>query len=121
MKTALKIVVAGLFAAGCTAAPAARDTREECHVGTYHLHDGSDVDIGAVDESKNLRWRRKDGTSGELTEQPDGSWTSTFGWTSRPDGKRVSFSECSKGEITFAGVSGGRLPLKITETRFQGD
>ena len=65
-----------------------------CQIGTYHLEDGTDVDIGATD-GRHLRWRRWDGTTGELTETGDGNWTSTLGWTKRPDGKRVSFSDCA--------------------------
>jgi len=100
-------------ATGATANPSGN-----CRVGIYHLQDGSDVDIGLGNDA-HLRWRRKDGTSGELTETSDGTWTSTLGWTSRDDGKRVAFSDCSKGELTFAGVKGQRIALATTETRFQ--
>lgn len=96
---------------------AAEDMSGDCRIGIYHLRDGSDVDI-APSEGAHLRWRRKNGTSGELTET-DGTWTSTLGWTSRPDGVRVSFSECDKGEITFGGVKGQRISLATTVTRFQ--
>jgi uncharacterized protein len=120
MKTAVRIVAATCFALASYSATAADDATANCRIGIYHLSDGSDVDIGQGQES-HLRWRRKDGTSGELTETTDGTWTSTFGWTSRPDGKRVSFSECGKGAITFAGVKGERIALAVTDTRFQGD
>ena len=50
----------------------------------------------------------------------DGSWTSTLGWTQRPDGKRVSFSDCAKGEIRFDGVKGKQIAFDVTETKFQG-
>ena len=120
MKTAVKIVAATCFALANYSATAAQDTTANCRIGIYHLRDGSDVDIGQGKDS-HLRWRRKDGTSGELTETTDGTWTSTFGWTSRPDGKRVSFSACGKGAITFAGVKGQRIALAVTNTRFQGD
>src|SRR5207244_9459986 len=86
---------------------------------TYHLQDGADVDIGATDGS-HLRWRLKDGTTGALTEASDGSWTGTLGWTERPDGKRVSFSDCAKSEIHFDGVEGKRITFDVTETKFQG-
>ena len=63
-----------------------------CHVGTYRLSDGSDVDVGPDDEY--LQWRMKDGTTGELAATTDGNWFSTLGMTRRPDGKRVSFGDC---------------------------
>jgi uncharacterized protein len=89
-----------------------------CHVGTYRLSDGRDVDVAPSD--KNLRWYMKDGTTGELTPTADGSWSSTFGWTGRPDGKRVSFGDCTVGNIRFDGVEGRRLAFDVFETRFQG-
>jgi uncharacterized protein len=91
---------------------------ENCRVGIYHLSDGSDVDIGLGNDA-HLRWRRKDGTSGELTETSDGTWTSTLGWTERTDGKHVAFPDCNKGQITFAGVKGQRIALTVTETHFR--
>src|ERR1700679_102378 len=68
-----------------------RDRTRDCHIGIYRLQSGGEVDVGATD-GDHLRWRRKDGTSGRLTEAGDGTWTNTFGWTDRPDGKRVSFA-----------------------------
>lgn len=112
MKSAVKIVAAACFALPNYSATAANDITANCRIGIYHLRDGSDVDIGQGKDS-HLRWRRKDGTSGELTETANGAWTSTFGWTSRSDGKRVSFSECGKGAITFAGVKGERIALAV--------
>jgi len=92
--------------------------RAGCHVGTYALRGGGDVDIGLADES-HLRWRRKDGTSGLLTET-HGRWTSTLGWTGRPDGKRVTFGKCEAGRIVFDGTPGSRVAFDITETTFEG-
>lgn len=89
-----------------------------CHVGTYHLSDGRDVDIGPDDE--NLGWHMKDGTVGELTPTADGSWSSTLGMTGHPDGKRVSFGDCTAGKIRFDGVEGNRIAFDVFETRFQG-
>jgi uncharacterized protein len=115
-----RALAALLLMVTCNAAlAAAADVTPNCHIGVYHLRDGSDVDI-APGESPHLRWRRKDGTSGELTEAANGSWTSTLGWTSRPDGKQVSFTACPQGGITFAGVSGQRIKLEVTDSRFQG-
>jgi uncharacterized protein len=89
-----------------------------CHVGTYHLSDGRDVDIAPADEK--LRWRMKDGTSGQLTPMADGSWSSALGWTERPDGKRISFGECNADQIYFDGVEGHRILFDVVETHFQG-
>jgi uncharacterized protein len=89
-----------------------------CHVGTYRLSDGRDVDVGPDDE--NLEWRMKDGTTGELTATTDGGWSSTLGMTGRPDGKRVSFGDCTTGKIRFDGVEGRRMAFDVFETSFQG-
>lgn len=97
---------------------AAEDTTGDCRIGLYRLSDNSDVDIAPSDAGR-LRWRRKDGTSGALTRNADGSWSSTLGWTERPDGKRVSFSKCEAGEIRFDGLKGKRIPFDVTDTRFQ--
>ncbi|HEX7116018.1 MAG TPA: alpha/beta fold hydrolase [Steroidobacter sp.] len=98
----------------------AAETTGDCRIGIYRLSDGSDVDIAPSDEGR-LRWRRKDGTSGSLSLNPDGSWSSSLGWTGRPDGKRVTFSECEAGEIRFDGLKGERLAFDITETDFQSE
>ena len=108
------VAVLGVFLSPLANAMAAQD----CHVGIYQLRKGGDVDIGATDGG-HLRWRRKDGTSGLLTQSPDGSWTSTLGWTERPDGKRVAFSDCDAGRITFDGVPGERIALDVSDTTFQ--
>ena len=108
-----------MFALAAESAPASDDLTGDCRIGTYHLQDGADVDIGAT-EGPHLRWRRPDGTTGVLTKESDGSWTSTIGWTQRPDGKRVSFSDCASGEINFDGVKGKRIAFDVTETKFQG-
>jgi len=118
---ALLLVGVALFpfsVSGLGSAPA-KEGVGDCHVGSYRLNDGSEVDIGNADDGK-LRWRRKDGTTGALTRSPDGSWRSTLGWTDRTDGVDVSFADCAKGTITFAGVAGRRLEFDITQTRFKG-
>lgn len=119
MKIAVAVGVTAIFALAAKSALAADDRTGDCRIGTYHLQDGTDVDIGATD-GPHLRWRRRDGTTGKLTETSDGSWTSALGWTERPDGKRVSFSDCAKGEISFDGVKGKRIAFDVTETKFQG-
>lgn len=101
-------------------AHAAGNLAGNCHIGAYRLADGTLVDIGATDRATDLRWRRVDGTTGLLKPHPDGTWTSMLGWTGRPDGKNVRFSDCRDGQITFAGMVGKRLAFDITNTRFQG-
>jgi uncharacterized protein len=119
MKIAAAFVMTAMLVLAAQGAIAADDLTGDCRIGTYHLKDGTDVDIGPTD-GPHFRWRRKDGTAGALTESSDGSWTSTLGWTERPDEKRVSFSDCARGEITFDGVKGKRIVFDVTETKFQG-
>ena len=90
----------------------------DCPVGIYQLHDGSKLDVGAS-RGNHLRWSKEDGTTGLLTKGVNGVWTSTLGWTGRPDGKRVSF-DCDQDTIDFAGVPGRGIPLGVTNVTFQG-
>src|SRR5689334_21898579 len=99
----LLLCIGVLFAAAIPA----RAREMHCAIGTYRLADGSAVDIGSAD-STHLRWRRMNGTTGELTRADDGWWTSTLGWTGRPDGKRVRF-DCARDAIDFSGRSGRRI------------
>lgn len=101
-------------------AHASQDPAVHCHIGAYRLGDGSLVDIGATDPTSALRWRRVDGTTGLLTRRPDGAWTSTRGWTGRPDRITVRFSDCRDGGITFDGMTGRRIAFDVTNARFQG-
>lgn len=112
------VFIAILIALAFSGTVSARDRASDCRIGIYQLNDGSKVDVGAAD-GDHLRWRKEDGTTGELTQGTNGVWTSTLGWTGRPDGKRVSF-DCSKGTITFAGVPGKRIPLEVTNVTFEG-
>ncbi|HET6555030.1 MAG TPA: alpha/beta hydrolase [Dyella sp.] len=105
-----------LFAALLAGAPAVAD----CHVGAYRLADGSSLDIGPSDEGT-LRWRRIDGASGKLKRADGDTWTSTYGWTGRADGKEVTFTDCSKGEIRFGGMTGKRIPFEVHEVTFTGE
>ena len=91
----------------------------DCRIGAYRLSDGGVVDIGPSD-GPTLRWRRFDGTTGALREAPDGTWTSTLGWTGRPDGKTVSLSDCAAGDIDFDRLTGQRIAFDVTDTVFQG-
>jgi len=86
-------------------------------LGTYRLTDGGILDI-ASSEGETLRWRRFDGTTGALTKTRDGNWTSSLGWTGRPDGKSVRLSECTTGSISFDGMEGRRIAFDVTETAF---
>lgn len=110
---------AALSVAALLPAFAQADTTGDCHIGPYHLSDHSMVDI-APTSGDTLRWRAFDGSTGALKQQADGSWTSTYGWTDRPDGKTVSFSDCASGDIRFAGQAGHRIGLDVTETSFTG-
>ena len=103
-----------MFAFGAAAPAFAAD----CRIGLYELTRGGAIDITPASDSK-LRWRRPDGTSGELTEGQNGIWSSTAGWTGRDDGRRVSFSDCAAGRLRFDGVDGLRVPLDTREQRFE--
>lgn len=103
----------------CGAAHAADSSTSNCNVGAYRLGDGSVVDVGPSDGA-HLRWRREDGATGLLTSHADGTWTSTLGWTDRPDGIKVAFSDCAKGRIDFNGTRGQRIAFDVTNVRFQG-
>jgi len=98
--------------------PAARASEAmDCHIGAYRLSGGGIVDI-APSEGNTLRWRRFDGTTGALTETAGGEWTSSYGWTGRPDGKSVRFSACEAGRINFDGKEGRRIKFDVTDTTF---
>jgi len=118
-RAALLFALATLVMLGGVAR-ASSNPAENCYIGAYQLTDGSIVDIGATDPASSLRWRRVDGTTGLLTRQPDGAWMSTRGWTGRPDGSIVRFSDCRDGRITFDGMTGHRIAFDIVNTRFQG-
>ncbi|HEY1229702.1 MAG TPA: alpha/beta fold hydrolase, partial [Ramlibacter sp.] len=112
------------FVALHAAAPVdAADTKaaptDACQTGSYRMHDGSTLDIGPG-ASGALRWRRPDGRTGALVAQGDGAWTSTLGWTDRPDGHRLAMPDCASGAIRFDDVDGQRQALVQTDTRFQG-
>ena len=114
----IELLLVGILLGAAQVGAAAADIgRTDCHVGTYRFANGPDVDIGRGNEDK-LRWRRQDGTSGELTHTSDGSWSSTLGWTGRPDGIRVLFPPCGGDGIRFDGQQGTRIAFDVTETRF---
>lgn len=117
MKHALLAALAatGILAPLAHAAPAFGD----CRVGTYSLPDGDVVDIAHA-SADTLRWRRFDGTTGALTESTGGTWTSTSGWTGKPDGIQVRF-DCDHDAVEFGGARAPRVPLDVTDTRFEID
>src|SRR6185437_2126242 len=117
MTSWLFVLVIATFASGM--AHAAGASVGNCHVGAYRLGDGSVVDVGPS-EGAHLRWRRDDGTTSKLTSQADGTWTSTLGWTDKPDGIKVTFSDCARGHIDFGGKRGQRIVFDVTNTHFKG-
>jgi uncharacterized protein len=97
---------------------AAADVTKDCHIGSYRLSDGKALDIAPSDDDT-LRWRMFSGETGQLHRRKNGTWSSTYGWTGRPDGKIVSFSDCGTGEITFEKERGKRIAFDVTDTTFQ--
>ena len=94
-----------------------------CEVGIYRMADGTTLDIAPADPG--LRWRTLDGRTGALTPQghspqDNSRWSSTLGWTGRPDGHQISIPDCGRGDIRFDDVTGRRLSLIQIDTRFQG-
>jgi dienelactone hydrolase len=81
------------------------------------LSDGRTIDI-APSDNNSLRWRTFAGETGHLHPQANGAWTSTYGWTDRPDGKTVSFSACDKGAISFGNEPGRRIVFDVSDTVF---
>ncbi len=90
-----------------------------CEIGSYRMADGTNLDIGPAAAGQ-LRWRKTDGRTGALKPQGEGRWTSTLGWTDRPDGHVVTIPDCGTGAIRFDDMTGKRVPLIQMETRFQG-
>ncbi len=116
------LIVCGLSVVSVGAALAGRveaGTNDSCQKGTYRFSDGEIVDI-ARSEGETFRWRKFDGTTGVLHKKDDGSWTSTLGWTDRPDGHTASFTRCATGEIEFDGKNAHRIPFDVTVTVFEG-
>ena len=118
IRAATAIVLCGLCVSFLQSAAA--DKAKDCHIGSYRLADGRIVDI-AQSDNDTLRWRMFTGESGQLHPKKDGVWTSTYGWTNRPDGKSVSFSECDKGEIMFGGEPGKQIAFDVSETTFESN
>lgn len=109
-----------IVASACLTASPVLAEPLDCHIGVYRLAGGAVLDVGAADGGA-LRWRRFDGESGALAPGAGGAWTSSYGWTGRPDGRTVRFSDCAAGRIDFAGLAGRRIPLAATETTFRSN
>ena len=92
---------------------------DDCQIGAYRVADGEIVDI-ARSEGSTFRWRKFDGSTGALHQNEGGSWTSTLGWTDRPDGHTASFTGCANGEIEFDGKKAHRIPFDVTDIMFEG-
>ncbi|MBL6938409.1 MAG: alpha/beta hydrolase [Alphaproteobacteria bacterium] len=105
--------VAAVLVSGSAAWPA-----DDCHVGSYRFANGAVIDLAPTDEGT-LRWRMFDGTVGTLHPK-DGSWTSTLGWTDRPDGHAIELPDCARGKISFDGRTATRIAFDVTETTFIG-
>lgn len=111
---AARNLLAGIVLLSCAMPARAAD----CRIGAYALDvDGTAIDI-APSRADTLRWRRIDGGSGELAQAQDGIWTSTRGWTGKPDGHRVAFHGCDR--LEFDGKPAHRVALSVRESTFAG-
>jgi pimeloyl-ACP methyl ester carboxylesterase len=117
LPTTLATIALAIASATATAASPSPTTSVDCHVGSYRLDDGRVVDI-APSTAGHLRWRLTDGTTGELTSSAGNAWTSTLGWTERPDGHRLVFGDCAPGTIRFDANAGTRIRLAVSESNF---
>jgi uncharacterized protein len=96
----------------------AAEVAKTCPIGLYRFKDGRTVDVASLDDNT-LRWLMFTGERGQLHPQPDGSWSSTYGWTSRSDGKKIAFSKCDSGEMTFEKELGRRVEFEVHDSTFQ--
>lgn len=117
--TAILLALGGVASVGAQVPASDPVQSAPCEVGSYLMADGTSLDI-APGAPGQLRWRRLDGRTGALSPQGKGRWTSTLGWTGRPDGHRVTFSDCEQGELRLDNIAGQRQPLIQVDTRFQG-
>ena len=113
-----RVLIVAVSAAFLLPALAYADTISECRIGAYRLGDSTLVDIAPSDDGT-LRWRKFDGTTGKLHKAADDTWTSTYGWSDRPDGKTVSFSACPSKDIHFDKIPGHQIDFDVAETTFE--
>ena len=116
MRPVSSLIAAAALLTGPLTAHAANSVGD-CHIGAYRFADGAVVDL-APTGGADLRWRRFDGATGALRKGADGTWTSLYGWTERPDGKAVALADCAKGEIRFDGRTGRRIAFDVTDVPF---
>jgi uncharacterized protein len=116
---AIVLAIGGVMPAAAQVSPSSPAPAQPCEIGSYLMTDGTALDIAPGSAGK-LWWSRPDGRIGSLTSQGKGRWTSTLGWTDRPDGHTVTIPDCKRGEIRFDDVTGRRVPLVQVDTRFQG-
>src|SRR5262245_22713966 len=116
-------LIVSVFSATCIGAVIAGESRTgtaaHCQIGTYRFSDGEIVDI-APSEGDMFRWRKLDGSTGVFHKKEEDFWTSTLGWTNRPDGHTASFTRCATGEIEFDGKKAHRIAFDVTDTLFEG-
>ena len=116
-------LIVSVFSATCIGAVIADESRTGtpayCQIGTYRFSDGEIVDI-APSEGDMFRWRKLDGTTGVFHKKEEDFWTSTLGWTNRPDGHTASFTRCADGEMEFDGKKAHRIAFDVTDTLFEG-
>ena len=98
-------LLAGVLAVASAQASAGRQASAvPCQTGSYRMADGSVLDIGPGAPAQ-LRWRRTDGRTGALVAVGEYEWSSTLGWTERPDGPRARMGTASRSRIAGATVS----------------
>lgn len=90
-----------------------------CHVGVYRLDDGGLIDVSPRTDPS-LRWRRIDGSTGQMTVGPDGRWTSTLGWTDEVSGPQPQLGLCGEGHIQIGDMTGDRIEQTVIDTTFTG-
>jgi hypothetical protein len=116
----MRTAIAALAFTVSFASAAQADATKDCHIGSYRLSGGTTVDV-APSDGDTLRWRMWNGETGLLKKQADGTWTSTLGWTGKPDGKTASFSDCAKGDISFGKDSGHKIAFDVSNTTFESN
>lgn len=99
--------------------PDNRTPQVNCHVGAWRLADGHIVDLLPVDDLSKMRWRADDGRSGLLSPAGEGRYTSTLGWTGRPDGIEAAFGACGDDNATFGGQAATHLHFDEKDIRFE--
>ena len=114
----LHVLAAAAYAAIVLPALTCAASVGDCHAGTYQLSNSSVIYL-ASSGGDAFFWLEFDGTAGVLHKTQEGGWSSTIGWTGRPDGKSASFSPCATGKIEFNGLTGRRVEFDVTDTRFR--